>query len=93
MTKVAYNRNYGGFLLTQQVKDYIISHSHWDEDDCQFDRIPRHDPILIEALELFPDEEIGIAEISSNKYWVWEYDGIEYVYTPETIPWVIIKED
>ena len=94
MTKVAYNCEYGGFLPNYKTIDYIISHSNYTVEDCELDRIPRHDPILIEALEKYPVMEISIAEISGDRYWVWEYDGIEHVYTPETIPWVIInKED
>ena len=90
MTKVAYNNTYGGFILSDKVVNYIINHSPYTEEDCDYGSIPRHSPILIEALEKFPDKEISIAEINGDRYWIWEYDGIEHVYTPETIPWVKI---
>ena len=105
MTKVAYNNCYGGFMLSSKVLNYLRQHgmptdeNGWIEHpDGTYENInytiARHNPILIEALEKYPDKEISIAEITGDRYWVWEYDGIEHVYTPETIPWTIInKED
>lgn len=104
MTKVAYNNAYGGFMLRKEVIDYLKEHG-MPINDCDCLESPdgswhninyvieRHNPLLIEALEKFPDDEISIAEISGDRYWIWEYDGLEHVYTPETIPWVIINKE
>ena len=102
MTKVAYNNTYGGFMLTDEIVDYlrqngmpINNFGYIENPDGTCGNveyiIERHNPLLIEALEKYPISSISIAEIDSDRYWVWEYDGIEHVYTPETIPWVNIN--
>ena len=102
MTKVAYNNTYGGFMLTDRVIDYLRQHGMPIDKDGYIENpdgtyfsvnydIERHNPLLISALEKYPISSISIAEIDSDRYWIWEYDGIEHVYTPETIPWVNIN--
>lgn len=54
---------------------------------------PRHDPVLIEVIEKLGDEASGdyaaiaIEEIE-GRYRICEYDGSEWIETPESIDWV-----
>lgn len=92
--KIAYSktsRSFGGFYISQKAIDYIVKHSKYTEENCIWDEIPRHDPILIEALEKFPQQNISIMEINEDRYYIEEYDGNETVYTPKTIPWIIVS--
>lgn len=58
--------------------------------------IPRHHPLLVQAVEKFQKEANGllsslkIVEIEGNIYRIDEYDGWETVQTPDTIEWVTI---
>ena len=65
---------------------------------------PRHDPVLIEAIETLGAEKAGwdsILEVeefavragSQFRYFIHEYDGLETVVIPETIDWVTVKEE
>ena len=69
------------------------------EDDYWVDRrdlIERHDPILVQVVEELGEKadgsyaELKVVEIPGNKYRVCEYDGAEWVETPESIGWVTI---
>ena len=82
-------------ILTKDLGDSFIGSlgdDYW-VDDHIFDR---HDPILVQVVEEL-DERAGgscaslkVVEISGNKYRVCEYDGQEWIETPESIDWVTI---
>lgn len=82
--KIAVNRNYGGFRLTEkqiEVLQPLVNEDFIDEVD--YNQKLRNDPILIRTLELYPsDNDVKIIEIPDNATdWVInEYDGFETVY-------------
>jgi len=96
--KVVYNSCYGGFSLSEKAQEWFEQHGHpsWAEYSPD---IPRHHPLLVQCVEELRDEASGkyarlrIAEIKGNKYWIEEYDGQEWVHTPENTDWVIIEDE
>ncbi len=54
------------------------------------DAIPRHDPLLIDAIRHFAahDDAIRIKTLKSGRYVISEYDGWEHVIEPEDVKWV-----
>ena len=66
---------------------------------CCYDlNCPRHDKDLVEVVEeLGPDAGgecayLKVAEISGNSYRICEYDGNEWVETPDLIDWIKIAD-
>ena len=83
-------------ILTKDLGD---SYTGPLEDDYWVDRrdlIERHDSILVQVVEELGERAGGscaslkVVEISGNKYRICEYDGLEWVETPESIDWVTI---
>lgn len=100
MYKVAYNACYGGFSLSKEASEYLRDTYGVDIDPDYgyvYD-IERHDPRLIETIEKFGEgasgcfSDLQIKEIESTMYRIDEYDGNEWVETPNDIKWVVIKE-
>lgn len=82
--KIAVNKNYGGFRLTDkqiEVLQPLVNEDFIDEVD--YNQKLRNDPILIRTLELYPNNnDVRIIEIPDNSTdWIInEYDGFETVY-------------
>jgi len=95
MTRVVYNNNYGGFRLTDATVARFneLSGSELDTYDIM-DDIPRHDPILVQAVEECEpqDSTIAIYELKSDRYYIHDYDGAETVKEPRHINWVIVGQ-
>jgi hypothetical protein len=82
--KIAINRCYGGFGLSEKALN-LYNEKTKTEIDYSRD-IDRADPILIEVLELLGDEantrfsKLKIVEIPDGVEWeIAEYDGYEHV--------------
>lgn len=82
-------------ILTKDLGDSYtgpLEDDYWVDSYC----ISRHDPFLIQVVEELGERAGGkcanlkIVEIPGNKYRVCEYDGQEWVETPESIGWVTI---
>lgn len=94
--KIAIGKNHSGFWLNKDIEQYLLDEygvlDYWG--------IERHDPRLIEAIELEiakgnnPHHEsygkIKIVEIDSDQYVIEEYDASEFVKTPDSIKWINI---
>lgn len=71
------------------MSDYVGILGNYDKP------IERHNPILVRCIEELGEEASGrysnlvVKELSGNLYRICEYDGYEYVETPETIIWTI----
>ena len=89
--KVVYNACYGGFGLSKEAEDWL------KEKGFDFDKLSRHDPLLVECVETLGDKandvfsDLQIAEISSRIYRIDEYDGWERVMTPDDDEWTVIE--
>ena len=94
MNKVVYNGSFGGFGLSDKAKKRLRKHGITDPYEVE-----RHNPILIQCVEELGIKvndfcsDLRIEEINGDRYWIQDYDGMETVYTPETIDWVVIKEE
>jgi hypothetical protein len=100
--KVLLNVEYGGFRIPDAIATIVAIRKGVDHIDPWGKNVERHDPILIATIEEAMNkewdeetaaklEELQIVEIVGDKYWICEYDGVETIYTPETIPWTIVK--
>lgn len=85
-------------ILTRDLGDSFsgnLEYDYWVDSHCVEEN--RHDPILVQVVEELGGEKAGgsyselkVVEISGNKYRVCEYDGAEWVETPESLDWVTI---
>lgn len=87
------------FYTFEDLGDYIKEipetepDLHWVRNE-----IFRHDPILVKVVEELGEKANGycsdliVVEIDSNKYRVEEYDGREWIETPENQFWIKIEE-
>lgn len=100
MSKVVYSRNWNGYYIPDEVlEEYCKRAGVSLTEDTRFSieqSIPRHDSLLIELVENYissHDCGLSIKDIGeAEKYYLEEYDGIEYVYTEETIPWMYVNK-
>jgi hypothetical protein len=90
--KILINNCHGGYGFSEEFEEFFGMKS-WEITE-----LPRHDPKLIQAVENFGIEKASgwaadllIEEIEGNKYRIKEYDGLEFVETPETIDWEIVE--
>jgi hypothetical protein len=105
--KIVINEDYGGFdlseaareLFTKKVgKAQLYEMGLLEEDYLFVHKIPRHMPELVEVVEKLGKKanaswsDLVIEEVNSD-YWIIDYDGMEKIYTFDTIPWVKINEN
>lgn len=98
--KVAYNSNFGGWGLSENVLKYLVEKKAISEEDIDnpfvfYEDKDRHNKILIEALELYADEnpDIEIIEIPGNTYFITEYDGMEDVIYPGHPDFIVVEDE
>ena len=102
--KVAYNKCYGGFSLSDKAvsmlnemkglkgENKLKNHSYGYPDNSKGHY--RHDPDLIKVIEQLGEQANGnhahltITEIQGVRYIIDEYDGIETVLEPKDIDWI-----
>ncbi len=96
-TKIVYNNCYGGFGLSQKAVDMYKEIKN--EELLGFDayNIPRYDPILVQVVETLGKDasarfaDLQITEIQGHLFRIQEYDGMEWIETPENIDWEVIE--
>lgn len=60
-------------------------------------RVPRHHPLLVECVETLgaaangSHAELRVGLIEGNRYMVREYDGLEWLETPDTLNWIVAE--
>lgn len=104
MYKVAINKCYGGFSVSEEVGKILLSRyglgtiSKWGTYFLPED-IKRHDKRLIEVLEEFDEDNRGggcskvvIFELLTPVYRISNYDGYETIHQPEGYDWVTIED-
>lgn len=93
--KVVYNSCYGGFGLSDLAK-VMLREMGWAEeqiDSVCFDQTIRSHPDLVKVVETLGSAangrcaDLSVTEIPGTQYRIGEYDGTEWVETPETINW------
>jgi hypothetical protein len=93
MHKVVINATWGGFTLSEAAEERFKELTGREYRPWNF---PRHDPILVQVVEELGAAASGevanleVREIKGTQYHIDEYDGYEYLYTPETMRWTTI---
>ena len=104
--KVVYNTCFGGFGISKACAEFMADRGSseamelLDVDDGEFygylDATPRHDAILIMAVEHLgtrkasgSSAELKVHELKSDRYYIDEYDGSESVVEPKDINWIV----
>jgi len=89
--KAVFNRDYGGFGLSEDGKQRMVELGYQRKGDDPPDidyRVSRHDPYLVQAVEELGDKANGshaklsittIPEVFQNYYLVRDYDGEEWL--------------
>ena len=95
--KVVVNDCYGGFTWSAKAVQWLKDHYGLTDIDEYFrENYPRHDHRLVECVEELGDDASGdcanlqVVEFSGTKYRICEYDGAEWVETPDSISWINI---
>lgn len=99
MAKVVYNACYGGFSLSPEAvrrARALSGNPTWGDADEEYGFIydvPRHDPVLVQVVEELGEKANGssadlrIKDIGTSLYRITDYDGCEFVETPDYIDW------
>ena len=92
--KIVINNNYGGFELSDEAIDKLKEQGFTEEQIFCF---PRHHSALVEIVEELGEDagavysELVVVDMDiKDKYYIYEYDGWESVYTEKDIPWVYV---
>lgn len=98
MYKIAINWDFGGWDLSTnyEIKDFLISKGLnkklIEEIELGFHK-HRCNPILIEALEKYPQEDIEFIQVpKKHGYIIVNYDGAETVITSDPDNFIFFKE-
>lgn len=101
MNKVVYNSEYGGFCLSKQALDLLISKgvSISEIEDYKYGKVKRHDPKLVSVVEQLGDEassdisSLKIYNLNGNQYRIMNYDGLETIEIPSDTVFTEIKPE
>jgi hypothetical protein len=95
--KVVINSRYGGFKLSGNMLKFLIDNGLTEDEISVYNvDLPRHHPLLVQAVEMFhndPDTDLIVVEIDSCLYYIDEYDGLESVMTPTNVDWEVIESE
>ncbi len=104
MHKVVINDEFGGFALsylaTERLEDLGVDVSAFtDRFDRKAYNIPRHHPLLVKVVEELGKKaseeysDLIVVTIPGTKYVIREYDGREWIETPEDIKWITVSAE
>ena len=102
MHKVVYNDCWGGFRLSRKACEYLNEKYGVAVDlkyDCLEEDMERHDPRLVEVVEVLGDDASGfyanlkIMNIDTPVYRIIGFDGKERVESCVGVAWTYIKDD
>ena len=85
-----FSKDFGEILVddNDDIDDYYI-----------YPSFVRHDPVLVQVVEELGEKANGrcadlkVIEVLSDRYYIDEYDGMEWVETPESIRWTFFSDD
>jgi hypothetical protein len=93
VTKIVYNRCYGGFGLSKAAWERYVELG--GQAESEYD-VSRTDPILVQVVEELGEDANGMcAELliydlpTGTKYRIEEYDGLEHIETEDSIEWSV----
>ena len=97
ITDVVINIGYGSFSLT----DTMCTNLGILDKHPSMKELPRHDKKLVELVRAGHGRVkqggkhtgLVIREIAGNKYRIFDYDGHEWIETPDTIKWTVVPDD
>ena len=91
--KVLINTQYGGYSISQLALELIAERKQVPTID-QYS-LPRTDPDAIHVFNQLGSEvfsgrlaDVSLREITADKYFIDEYDGMETIVTPDQIKWL-----
>ena len=103
MVKVVYNTQYGGFSISKKCAEWMSARGHKEAirllegqagEFYGFFDGPRHDSLLVMAVEKLKEEASGdmanlaVKKLKGKKYFIREYDGAESVVEPQDVKWI-----
>ena len=98
MPKVVVKTCYGRFKLSDEA---IKLYEQLSGGICRLREhaLKRHDPHLVQVVEQLGDRanpfmstKLKIVVIPGDRYYIHEYDGVETVWTPSNMDWIVIDE-
>lgn len=95
MHKVVINVCYGNYILSDEAQKWLSDKYNITD----YTTLPRHDSRLVECVETLKDKvnteysTVVITEVKGSKYRIQEYDGREWVETPEDLDWINLEND
>ena len=101
-TKIVINKSCGEFELSKLAIDWLMAKGITDKKELSkwiCGAIPRHSKLLVELVEELGENanagshaDLVVCEVEtpSGRYYVNEYDGAEWITTPETIDWITV---
>jgi len=95
--KVVYNASYGGYGLSEPAIEMLNRLSGGVVDRDNYYGLPRHDMNLVLVVETLKELSWGewsnlyVFEVEGDRYRIGDYDGWEWVETPDSIAWIIVR--
>jgi hypothetical protein len=105
INKVVINDRWGGYSLTKKAVEKLAEYgdkkakkllkNNEDGSFLYYDFKDRSNKNLIRVVEELGKEagyDLKVVKVKSDKYRICEYDGLEWVETPESIKWIKFKK-
>lgn len=92
--KIVINNSFGGYRLSKEAEKFLLNCGLQKKD---LYNIPRHHPYLVKCVEILGEKasnqysRLIVVEIEENQYRICEYDGSEWVETPNQLEWITIE--